>query len=132
MRKLTIIWIEMGYGKSEDKTPPYLTETRILYKNAVIRIKYMNEQMSEPITAKQGVRQGHGFSPSLFNIYHSTKINGINMLRLKEKKYRKRVPNEINYEERKKLENVKKDGAHAITLDKTAISCYCLHKGKHK
>lgn len=54
----------------EDKIRPNLTEAiRILYKNAVIRIKYRNEPISTSITTYQGVTQGCRLSQTLFIIY---------------------------------------------------------------
>jgi hypothetical protein len=36
---------------AEEKIPPHLIEAiKSLYKNTVIRIKYMNDQISEPVT----------------------------------------------------------------------------------
>jgi hypothetical protein len=42
----------------------------------VIRIKYVNDQISEPITTNQGVRQGCGLSPTMFTIYINKVIKG--------------------------------------------------------
>jgi hypothetical protein len=64
---------------------------KCLYKSTVIRIKYVNGQISEPITTNQGRRQGCGLSTTLF-IYINRVIKewkggirGINAFQLKMK-----------------------------------------------
>jgi hypothetical protein len=55
---------------TEVNIPPYLIKAmKSLFRNTVIRIKYMNGQISEPITTNQGIRQECRLSPTLFNIY---------------------------------------------------------------
>jgi hypothetical protein len=66
---------------TEDKTLPHLTEAiRSLYKNTEICIKYVNEQISEPITISQSVRQESGLAPNLFSIYGNELPPGVSYL----------------------------------------------------
>jgi hypothetical protein len=65
---------------------------KCLYKNTVIRIKYVNGQISEPVTTNQDRRQGYGLSTTLLSIYISRAIkewkegiSGINAFQLKMK-----------------------------------------------
>jgi hypothetical protein len=51
----------------------------------------MNDEISEPITTNQGVRQGCGLSPTLFNIYINKVIKeskewGANEIQLKNER----------------------------------------------
>jgi hypothetical protein len=68
---------EKAYNANRDKLwemmentiPNYLlNKIKCIYGNTKVRIKF-NDGMSEPIHINEGVRQGCGLSPVLFNIY---------------------------------------------------------------